>query len=353
MNIAVLLSGGVDSSVALRLLQDQGHTDITAFYLKVWLEDEVFGPGACPWEEDLTYARKVCAQAGVPLEVISLQAEYYKRVVEYALEELRQGRTPSPDIFCNRRIKFGAFLDRIDATFDKVATGHYARVTEQDGLFWLSRGVDPVKDQTYFLSRMHQAQLARSLFPVGGLTKAEVRALAERHGLPTAQRKDSQGICFLGKIKFNDFIRFHLGERAGEIREKESGRTLGEHRGYWYHTLGQRRGLGLSGGPWFVVGKDVEANVVFVSHQDSASGHGRRVIPVEAAHWIARPPADERLLVKVRHSPEIQGCSLVQEAGGKGTVTLDEADPGAAPGQFIVFYEGEVCLGSARIGEDS
>ncbi|MCZ6793210.1 MAG: tRNA 2-thiouridine(34) synthase MnmA [Planctomycetota bacterium] len=348
MKTAVLLSGGVDSSVVLRLLQDDGQRDLTAFYLKIWLEDELSHLGECPWETDLEYAREVCETAGVPLEIVSLQTEYYQRVVTYAVAELREGRTPSPDIFCNQRIKFGAFFERIDPSC-RVATGHYARISERLGLFHLERGVDRVKDQTYFLSHMNQAQLGRSLFPIGHLTKREVRRLADAYGLPNRQRKDSQGICFLGKIKFDEFVRSNLGERAGEIRERESGRVLGEHRGYWFHTVGQRRGLGLSRGPWYVVGKDLARNVVYVSHQETLERHARRTFRVEAPHWIAGPPAASRLGVKLRHSEHIDGCELVAAEGDALQVTLDAPDSGVAPGQFAVFYDGETCLGGARI----
>ncbi|MBN2843178.1 MAG: tRNA 2-thiouridine(34) synthase MnmA, partial [Sedimentisphaerales bacterium] len=212
MKIAVLLSGGVDSSVVLAMLKDQGH-ELTAFYLKIWLEDDMAFMGDCPWEQDLWYARAVCGQLGVPLEIISLQSEYYDRVVSYALAELRAGRTPSADIFCNQRIKFGAFYDRIDDQYDKVATGHYASIEQDGDIYRLVKGIDPVKDQTYFLSHLNQAQLSRALFPLGQYTKAQVRAMAKTYDLPTQDRKDSQGICFLGKIKYNEFVKFNLGEK--------------------------------------------------------------------------------------------------------------------------------------------
>jgi tRNA-specific 2-thiouridylase len=348
MKIAVLLSGGVDSSVALRLLQEQGHRDLTAFYLKVWLEDELYFPG-CPWEEDLKYARAVCADAGVALEVIPLQLEYWERVVSYTVSELKAGRTPSPDIFCNQLVKFGVFLDRIGDAYDRVATGHYARVSAADGYYLLRKGVDPVKDQTYFLSYLSQKQLSRSLFPLGELTKTAVREIARRFALATRERPDSQGICFLGRIRFNDFVRSQLGEKAGEIRERESGRVLGAHRGYWFHTIGQRRGLGLSQGPWFVVEKDVEKNIVYVSHQERLAASSRNRFEVSAPHWIARPPGREDLDVKLRHGERVYRSRLLEGVGGRFTVELDGADPGIAPGQFAVFYDGDLCVGAASI----
>ena len=245
---AVLLSGGVDSSVALRLLVEEGKHDLRACYLKVWLEDDAVLAGDCPWEEDVRYVRAVCEQLGVPLEIVPLQAEYLEHVVDHALGELRAGRTPSPDILCNQRIKFGAFLERV-GDCDAVASGHYARLGRENGRAVLLRAADPVKDQTYFLSNLGQQQLQRLLFPVGHLRKQEVRELAARFDLPTRDRKDSQGICFLGKIDYREFVAGRLGKREGAIIEKGSGRELGRHRGYWFYTIGQRFGLGLGGRP--------------------------------------------------------------------------------------------------------
>lgn len=349
MKIALLLSGGVDSSVALRCLQEEGYTDITAYYLKIWLEDELSFLGECPWEEDLSYARRVCEQAKVPLKVLPLQQDYYDRVVSYTLEELKKGRTPSPDIFCNQRIKFGAFFDKVNEEFDKVATGHYGMVEEREGLFYLRRSPDPVKDQSYFLSHLSQKQVSKILFPIGGRMKEEVRALAEKYDLPNKERKDSQGICFLGKIKYSDFIKHYLGEREGEIREKESGAVLGSHKGFWFYTIGQRQGLGLSNGPWYVVGKDLEENVVYVSSSLNIPDQKRRRFTVCEPNWISRKPRGERLSLKLRHGPRLNECSIRWLAPDRLEVTMDEGDKGVAPGQFAVFYEGDICLGGARI----
>jgi tRNA-specific 2-thiouridylase len=354
MRIAVLLSGGVDSSVALRLLHAAGH-ELTAFYLKVWLEDELAHLGACPWEDDLRYARAVCEAVDVPLEVVPLQREYHERVVAWTVAELRAGRTPSPDVLCNRSVKFGAFVERLGAAragFDKVASGHYARV-DHDGSRWrLLRGVDPVKDQTYFLFQLDQEQLARAVFPLGGLTKAQVRALARELGLPNHDRRDSQGICFLGKLPYEEFVRGYLGERPGEIREIETGRVLGEHRGVWFHTVGQRKGLGLHGGPWYVVAKDLEHDVVLVSHRVDLARHRRGRFRVAGMHWIGEPPAKDSLEVRVRHSPNTYACRLEALADGGLEVTLDAEDPGIAAGQWAVFYDGEQCLGGGMIVTD-
>ena len=355
MSIAVLLSGGVDSSVALYLLKSRGYDSLHAFYLKIWLEDELEFLGACPWEEDLTYARAVCNVLDVPLDAVPLQREYYERVVSYAIEELDAGRTPSPDIFCNQRIKFGLFAERIGREFDRIASGHYAVLRYSGGSTLLSRSPDPVKDQTYFLSQQSEEQLSRSLFPIGHLTKDSVRKIATIAALPTAGRADSQGICFLGKIRYPEFVRHYLGEREGDLVDSESGKILGTHLGYWFYTIGQRQGLGLGGGPWYVSGKDVGTNTVFVTHKSREAKRLRRSFVVTRANWIAGAPEKRTLSAKIRHGPQIVSCVLeplgATERGEDLTyrVTLDLPDGGLAPGQFSVFYDGEICLGGAMI----
>lgn len=361
MRIAVLLSGGVDSSVALRLLHAEGH-DVVAFYLKIWLEDELAHLGECPWEDDLAYARAVCEAVGVPLEVVPLQRQYHHSVVEDAVAELAAGRTPSPDIWCNQRVKFGAFFDHLGdlgTGFDRVASGHYARLVDdaESGRMRMLKGVDPVKDQTYFLFQLDQAQLRRCLFPVGALPKAEVRELARRFELPNRDRPDSQGICFLGRLRYDDFVAGYLGEKPGEIREIESGRRLGEHRGFWFHTIGQRKGLGLSGGPWYVVSKDAAENVLYVSHREALESHRRDRFRLADVHWIAgEKPSDERLEqpfdVKLRHSPDVAPARLESLQNGSLEITLTEGDPGVAAGQWAVIYDGEECLGGGMIAEE-
>jgi len=349
--IAVLTSGGVDSSVALCRLADDGAHSIEAYYLKIWLEDEMAFLGSCPWEEDLSFVREICRRLDVPLTIVPLQAEYFASVVGYAIAELRAGRTPSPDLQCNRTIKFGAFVDRVRDRVDLVASGHYARIVRRDGVAHLLRGIDPVKDQTYFLSQLEQHQLDRCLFPVGGLTKDEVRAEARRYRLPNQDRPDSQGICFLGRIPYDDFIAFHLGELEGEIRELASGRLLGSHRGYWFHTIGQRRGLGLAGGPWYVADKDPGRNIVYVVHADQLAGQHRRTFTIARPNWIAGPPVSGHFSVRIRHGERLMPCSAKITDDGSLAVQLEEGDPGIAPGQFGVLYDGEECLGGGPISE--
>lgn len=348
--IAVLVSGGVDSSVALALLKEAGF-DVTAFYIKIWLEDELAFLGDCPWEEDLAYVRAVTNQLAVPLEIVPLQKEYWERVVAEAINEVRAGRTPNPDMLCNARIKFGAFFDAIGSGYDKVATGHYAQVEERNGVSYLKKTPDLVKDQTYFLSQLSKKQLSRALFPIGSYKKPEVRALAEKFSLPNAKRKDSQGICFLGKIPFDEFLRHHLGERPGPIIECETGKVLGQHKGFWYFTIGQREGLGLSGGPWYVVGKDPATNTVSISHAEHRNDRAREQFLVIDLNWFNDKPGDgAELSVKLRHGPKEYGATVQWQDEKTLQVFLQkETDAGVAPGQYAVFYEGEYCLGGGTI----
>ncbi len=349
MKIAVLLSGGVDSSVALHLLKQVKNNDITAFYLKIWLEDELAFLGDCPWETDLDYAREVCANAGVPLKILPFQSQYQKAIVEYTLAELRAGRTPSPDILCNQNIKFGEFYKEINNSFSKVATGHYAQIEQKNNYYLLKCSSDPVKDQTYFLSSLFQTQLARALFPIGHLLKQDVRKLAREFNLPNQDRKDSQGLCFLGKIKYNEFVKFHLGSVVGDIVEIESNKTLGNHNGYWYYTIGQRQGLELSGGPWYVVKKDIEENKIFVSHQSNFVTKARDEFYVHKIHWITDEPKNSNTRLKLRHGPEFIQCELIRTECDKYRVKMVKTDTGIASGQSAVFYQDSYCLGRGVI----
>jgi len=348
MKIAVLLSGGVDSSVAMRILKNEGH-DLTAFYLKIWLQDEFSFLGECPWEEDLRYARAACEQAGIPLEVIPLQTEYWETVVTYTISEIKEGRTPNPDMFCNSLIKFGQFYDKINSSFEKVASGHYAKVKLEDGKYQLKMSPDPIKDQTYFLAYLTQQQLSRALFPIGTFKKNEVRKLAHEFNLPTMDRRDSQGICFLGQIKFNEFVKHHLGELKGDIIDADTNKRLGSHNGYYFYTIGQRSGLGLSGGPWYVVKKDVKENFVFVSREDM-SLREKDFFTAGKFNWIAEEkPSTENLKVKIRHGAKMFNANLTFTGEDEALVKLDKPDQGIAPGQFAVFYRNDLCLGSGII----
>ncbi|XP_017983485.1 PREDICTED: tRNA-specific 2-thiouridylase MnmA isoform X1 [Theobroma cacao] len=364
LKVAVLLSGGVDSSVALRLLHAAGHS-CTAFYLKIWFQEDFENYWtACPWEEDLKHARSVCDQVYVPLEVVHLTGEYWKNVVSYIIEEYKCGRTPNPDVLCNTRIKFGAFMDAINSMdYDYIASGHYANVVhpsadqiDKPSILELSK--DMVKDQTYFLSHLSQAQLKRLIFPLGCLAKDEVRQLAAKFDLPNKDRKDSQGICFLGKIRFSDFVARHIGEMEGIILEAETGDFLGKHRGFWFYTIGQRQGLRLPGGPWYVVEKDVENNVVFVSRNYFSLDKRRRLFRVGSLKWLSGSPPNhiKQLQCKVRHGPGFYNCSFELVSGEYGSedvavVCLHEDDQGLAAGQFAAFYEGQTCIGSGVILE--
>jgi tRNA-specific 2-thiouridylase len=362
MKVAALISGGVDSSVSLRLLKERGY-DVTAFYLKVWLEDELEYLGQCPWEEDLEYVHEVCDSLSVPVEVLPVQQDYRERVIRYAIAEVEQGRTPNPDILCNSRIKFGCFYERIERDYEKVATGHYANVRETRAggatVYQLATAPDPIKDQTYFLSHLDQSQLSRAIFPIGEYRKEEVRELAQRFALANKDRKDSQGLCFLGKISFREFIKHHLGERPGDIVDLESGERMGEHRGYWFHTIGQRQGLGLSGGPWYVVKKDVASNTIYISRDYFSEEKLRDAFEVGNPHWISNePPRSRELRVKLRHGESFYRCQIEAAGPQRLRVRIDGRDQGIAAGQFAVFYDspegaddaaGAICLGGGVI----
>ena len=351
MKIAVLVSGGVDSSVALALLQAAGY-DVTAFYIKIWLEDELSFLGNCPWEEDLAYVRTVCDQLHIPLEVVSLQREYWDRVVSYAIEEVKIGRTPNPDVLCNQQVKFGAFFDSIDSSFQKVATGHYAQTGfDASGVPFLKCAPDEIKDQTYFLAYLNADQLSRAMFPVGCYRKEEVREIARKFDLPNKERKDSQGICFLGKLSFEDFLAYHLGRQEGWLIEFETDERVGKHQGFWFYTVGQRKGIGLSGGPWYVVAKDVERNYVYISRSYHAADKIRDSLYVTRCNWIGDSPVvGEKLFVKLRHGA-YRHLATVLERGDDGgiLIQLQGRDQGIAAGQFAVFYRDEWCLGGGVI----
>jgi tRNA-specific 2-thiouridylase len=371
--VALLLSGGVDSSVALHLLLQQGY-DVTPFYLKIWLEDELAHLGECPWEDDVQNCQAVCQQANVTLEIISLQEQYHERVMQHTLKEASQGRTPNPDILCNSRVKFGCFLEYLDkdrhGNFDFIASGHYAQLKREEDderPVRLVRAPDPIKDQSYFLCALNQYQLKKLLFPIGHLEKYQVRELAEQFQLPNRHRPDSQGLCFLGKVKFRDFLEIHLGEKSGEIIDAFTGDIIGEHQGVWYHTVGQRKGIGkslfplaTSRGPWYVVAKDPAKNIVFASnlYDEEVFAEARSEFHVENIHWISGHPPSEgfekkhSLDMKIRHGPRLVIGNLELLSTNDGIIRLKEKDGGLAPGQYVVFYtEDANCLGGGIISE--
>lgn len=358
MRIAVLISGGVDSAVTVDLLQREGH-DLHLFYIRIGNDD---GKGDCSAEEDIEMCTLIARKYGLPLEVVDLHEEYWESVMGYTLRTVSEGLTPHPDMMCNKLVKFGYFMEKRGHEFDKVATGHYASVEKRDGRYWLMTAADPVKDQTDFLAQISQEQLSRILFPLGKYPKAEVRAMAAAAALPNSGRKDSQGICFLGKINYNDFLERHLGTKPGPIVELETGRKLGEHRGFWFHTIGQRKGLGLGGGPWFVVRKNVRDNVVYVSHgYDTPLQYGR-AIPVEEMHWISIDPFEGkveggpvRVSFKTRHTPEFLDADMIRNPEGGFLVKSDSDVQGIAPGQFAIIYspDRKYCLGSGMISTAS
>lgn len=347
MRIAVLVSGGVDSAVVVDRLYKEGH-DLTLFYIRIGNDN---GEGDCSADEDIEMCTLIAHKYGLPLRVVSLHEEYWDSVMAYALRTVREGRTPHPDMMCNKLIKFGYFEERWGHEFDKTATGHYADIVEQDGRLYLATAADPVKDQTDFLAQISYEQLSHLMFPLGRMPKREVRQAALDAGLPNATRKDSQGICFLGKIDYADFIERHLGTRPGPVIEIETGRKIGEHRGYWFYTIGQRKGLGLSGGPWFVVRKNVRDNVIYVSRGYDTPRQYGRVINLQEMHWISGDPGLEQVAFKTRHSPEFHQGRLERHDDGSLTIRSEQDIQGIAPGQFAIIYSPDcrLCFGSGLI----
>ena len=385
VKVAALVSGGVDSSVVVHLLKEQGITpDI--FYIRIGMEDEE-GYIDCPAEEDIEITQWIAHHYGCRFEEVNLHKEYWDNVVSYTIESVRRGLTPNPDVMCNKLIKFGAFNDRRGKDYDRIATGHYARVESgewrvesgeretENGeqhdaaacsplstlhsplVTFLATAKDPVKDQTDFLSQLEYRQIEKLMFPIGGMMKSEVRAVAAKAGLPSATRKDSQGICFLGKINYNDFIRRYLGEREGKIVELETGRVLGTHKGYWFHTIGQRKGLYLSGGPWFVVRKDVEENVLYVSQgYDPKEQYGNRIslmgFHLLSGKWRTEdgalldhlPEGEVEVTFKIRHTPEFHPGVLHRTDDGLVVIESGEPIQGIAAGQYATIYDKEAHL---------
>ena len=352
MRIAVLISGGVDSAVVVHKLKEEGH-DLQLFYIRIGMDN---GEGDCSAEEDIEMCQLIAHKYGLPLEVVSLHQEYWDNVMEYALRTVRAGLTPNPDMMCNKMIKFGYFEQRWGHEFDMTATGHYASTDFVDGKKYLATAIDPVKDQTDFLAQISYQQLEHLMFPLGSMPKAEVRRMAIEAGLPNAYRKDSQGICFLGKINYNDFIRRHLGERKGNIIEIETGKKIGEHKGFWFHTIGQRKGLGLSGGPWYVVKKNPKDNVIYVSNGYDTEKQYGRILHLDEMHFISGNPWEGvegpvEIMFKNRHTPDFIKARFTHLGDREYVIESERDVQGIAPGQFAVIYDatGHLCYGSGVI----
>jgi tRNA-specific 2-thiouridylase len=350
--VAVGISGGVDSAVAALLLKQRGY-EVIGLFMKNWEEDDT--AGRCAAEEDLKVARAVCAHLDVPLRTVNFSAEYWDRVFAYFLAEHEAGRTPNPDVLCNKEIKFKAFLEHaLGLGADFIATGHYARIDRKDGRCRLLKGKDAGKDQTYFLYTLGQEQLNKVLFPVGELTKPEVRHLARAAGLPNHDRKDSTGICFIGERDFKSFLARFLKAIPGEIRTL-AGAYKGRHDGLMYYTLGQRQGLkiGGPGEPWYVVAKDTTRHVLYVEQGEHHPALFSRALEADDLHWTAgqAPDTVRPFTAKTRYRQGDQACRIEFLEAGRARVKFFEAQRAVTPGQSVVLYDGEECLGGGIIEE--
>lgn len=338
--VYVGMSGGVDSSLSAALLQQQGY-QVVGVYMKNWTEDL---PGMrCPWADDLADAKRVAVQLGIPFKVYDFQNQYRQKVVDYMIGEYEAGRTPNPDIMCNQEVKFKLFLETaLEQGADMIATGHYAKV--EHGRLW--RPKDEVKDQTYFLYRVSGEALGKTLFPLGELTKTEVRARATELGLTTATKKDSQGICFVGSVGIREFLSGYVETLPGDIIDKETSQVIGRHDGAIFYTLGQRHGLNAGGGmPYYVVGKDMAKNEVYVSRNLNDESMWQRQLKLDDIHWINdAPQPDDELRVRLRHRGQLLPAKLVGD-----TLSLEEPERAAAAGQSAVLYRGEEVLGGGII----
>ena len=366
MNIAMLNSGGVDSTYAMYLLKELGY-NITAFYLKIWLEDEwelMSETNSCPWKEDLDFVEKSCKFLGVPFEIIPLQQEYQNSIISYMISQVKLGFTPNPDLLCNQHIKFGAFIENLEKkkiSFDKVATGHYATTIRKNGIYKLLSSIDETKDQSYFLSHLNQTQLSKTLFPLGEkeITKKKVRENSLNLSLPTASRPDSQGLCFLGKINFKTFLERYLGTKTGKLVCKDTGKIMGTHNGFWFYTIGQRQGLGLGNGPWYVCSKDTQSNTIYISKNYFSKEKKRNSLVVHQLHFIednddiknniTKLINNENIEVKLRHGTLKYKCNIEKFSEDTLFIKINKHDQGIAPGQFAVFYSGRECLGCGVI----
>jgi tRNA-uridine 2-sulfurtransferase len=345
LKVYVGMSGGVDSSVTAALLKDRGY-NVTGVYMKNWTQDL---PGMiCPWKQDYQDAKRVATQLGIPFKVFDFQKEYRQKVVDYMIDEYKAGRTPNPDIMCNQEVKFKLFLQAaLDDGANLIATGHYARV--KDGQ--LFAGLDPEKDQSYFLCRVTEEALRKSLMPIGEFTKPEVRKLARKYGLATAEKKDSQGICFVGKVGIKDFLQQFVTSKPGKIIDQKGG-EVGEHDGALFYTIGQRQGLGIGGGlPYYVVGKDMAKNEVYVTTDLQDSRLWSNELTLAAPHWINQPPeSGGTYTVRTRYRAPLQNISsLHQLQNDTWHLTLTDEVRALTPGQSAVIYQNDRLVGSGIV----
>ena len=343
--VYVGMSGGVDSSLTAALLVEQGY-DVTGVYMKNWTQDL---PGMrCPWADDLADAKRVAVQLGIDFKVYDFEQEYKQKVVDYMIDEYKLGRTPNPDIMCNQEVKFKLFLETaLTDGADMIATGHYARV--KDGQLLMA--ADANKDQTYFLYRVTEDALKKTLFPLGDYTKPEVRAMAERRELYTATKKESMGVCFVGNVGMRDFLSQYIDPTPGDIIEKETSRKLGRHDGAIFYTLGQRHGLDVGGGlPYYVVGKDIEQNIVYVSTKLQDDSIWRKEVAVTNLHWIGETPLETlKCMVRTRHRAPLVPATISLHENSEATIVFGEAQRAVTPGQSIVLYQNDICLGGGIV----
>jgi tRNA-specific 2-thiouridylase len=333
------MSGGVDSSLTAALLVEQGY-EVTGIYMKNWSQDL---PGMkCPWAEDLADAKRVAVHLGIDFKVFDFEKEYRHKVVEYMIDEYKVGRTPNPDIMCNQEVKFKLFLQAsLEQGADMIATGHYAKT--QAGK--LLQAKDTNKDQTYFLYRVSSEALKKTLFPLGEYTKPEVRVMAQERGLVTASKKDSQGICFVGQIGIRDFLSQYVETSPGDIIDTSSNDAVGRHDGAIFYTLGQRHGLDVGGGlPYYVVGKNMDKNEVYVSNQLNDEHLWKNKIELQDIHWISDAPKNSNLHVRIRHRAPLISCTLQDK-----TLHLADAQRAITPGQSAVLYQDGVCIGGGVV----
>ncbi|MBL6987647.1 MAG: tRNA 2-thiouridine(34) synthase MnmA [Methylobacter sp.] len=353
--VIVGMSGGVDSSVTALLLLEQGH-QVTGLFMKNWEEDD--GTEQCTAMEDLADAQQVCDKLGIELKTVNFAAEYWDEVFEVFLSEFKAGRTPNPDILCNKHVKFKAFLNYAieDLGAEYIATGHYAQVAEKNGEYFLLKGLDPNKEQSYFLYTLGQKQLSRTLFPIGHLHKPEIRAMADKAGFANSRKKDSTGICFIGERKFTEFLQRYLPTQPGEMRTPE-GQYIGKHHGLMYYTFGQRQGLGIGGvknapdEPWYVLEKDLENNILIVGQGHDHPLMLHNTLEASQLDWCSNRPLTKplRCMAKTRYRQADQACYLEPIGDDRCKAVFDQPQRAITPGQSVVFYDGEICLGGGII----